>query len=127
MLLHIRNAKRGRERYVMLSRRLLRALRAYWKRARPTGPYVFPGSGASGVLTRGRTRGARPGGAKGGHHEDRVAAHAAPQLRDHLLERGTDLQTILYTFVQHLLDLQTNQNIKKNRFPPRVVESVRFE
>jgi integrase len=44
MLLHIRNAKRGRERYVMRSRRLLRALRAYWKRARPTGPYVFRGA-----------------------------------------------------------------------------------
>src|SRR5208283_4269936 len=31
MLIHIRHAKRGRERYVMLSPRLLAALRAYWK------------------------------------------------------------------------------------------------
>jgi len=31
MVLRIRNAKRGRERHVMLSARLLRELRAYWK------------------------------------------------------------------------------------------------
>ncbi len=30
MLLHVRHTKRGRERYVMLSPRLLEALRAYW-------------------------------------------------------------------------------------------------
>src|SRR5215471_2547573 len=30
MLLHIRNAKRGRERHVMLSARLLETLRSYW-------------------------------------------------------------------------------------------------
>jgi site-specific recombinase XerD len=36
MVLRIRNAKRGRERYVMLSSRLLRELRAYWKAARRT-------------------------------------------------------------------------------------------
>jgi integrase len=33
MVLRIRDAKRGRERYVMLSARLLRELRAYWKAA----------------------------------------------------------------------------------------------
>ena len=43
LLLRIRNAKRGRERYVMLSPRLLAALRAYWKVARPAGPQLFPG------------------------------------------------------------------------------------
>src|SRR5262249_15564919 len=52
MLLHIRNAKRGRERHVMLSARLLKTLRSYWKSARITGPYVFPGGGADGVLSR---------------------------------------------------------------------------
>jgi hypothetical protein len=38
MLLHIRNAKRGRERYVMSSPILLHALRAYFKQPRPQGP-----------------------------------------------------------------------------------------
>ncbi len=35
MVLHIRDAKRGGERYVMLSPRLLSALLAYWKNESP--------------------------------------------------------------------------------------------
>ena len=44
-LLHIRDGKRGRDRYVMLGGALLRALREYWKLVRPAGPYLFPGRG----------------------------------------------------------------------------------
>jgi integrase len=43
MVLQVRNAKRGRERHVMLSPILLSALRAYWKDARPPRPRLFPG------------------------------------------------------------------------------------
>src|SRR3989442_1302420 len=39
MLLHVRHGKGGHERYVTLSPRLLAALRAYWRQARPRGPY----------------------------------------------------------------------------------------
>src|SRR5512144_3240034 len=35
MLIHIENAKGDRNRYAMLSARLLEILRAYWKRVRP--------------------------------------------------------------------------------------------
>ena len=42
MLIHIENGKGGRERYAMLSPRLLQILRAYWKRVRP-GRWLFPG------------------------------------------------------------------------------------
>ena len=37
MLIHVRDGKRGRDRYVMLSVRLLEVLRAYWRNERPTG------------------------------------------------------------------------------------------
>jgi len=36
MLLRIEDGKGGRDRYAMLSPRLLEVLRAYWRRARPS-------------------------------------------------------------------------------------------
>jgi len=53
MLIHVREGKGGRDRYVMLSRRLLNALRAYWKEYRPT-EFLFPGK--SGSLHPGNVR-----------------------------------------------------------------------
>lgn len=55
-LIHVRDAKRGRDRYVMLSHRLLGALREYWRAARPPGPQLFPGKGRTGVITPGTVR-----------------------------------------------------------------------
>jgi integrase/recombinase XerD len=52
MLLHIESAKGGRDRYAMLSPRLLLLLRAYWKRARPSS-WLFPGQEPGGHVTRG--------------------------------------------------------------------------
>jgi integrase len=41
-LIHVEHGKGGRDRYAMLSPRLLGVLRAYWRRARP-GLWLFPG------------------------------------------------------------------------------------
>jgi integrase len=43
MVIHIRDGKRGRDRYVMLSPVLLQALRSYWRLYRPDGLALFPG------------------------------------------------------------------------------------
>jgi integrase/recombinase XerD len=50
-LIHIRDGKRGRDRYVMLPVRLLGVLREYWRQARPPGPQLFPGTGRTGAIT----------------------------------------------------------------------------
>jgi site-specific recombinase XerD len=42
MVIHVREGKTG-ARHVMLSPRVLEALRTYWKAARPAGPELFPG------------------------------------------------------------------------------------
>lgn len=95
MLLHIRNAKRGRERHVMLSARLLKALRAYWKRARPLGPYLFPGGGASGLVTRRAVHHALVKAARRVGITKTVSPHTLRHsFATHLLERGTDLRTL---------------------------------
>jgi len=50
-LIHVRDGKRGRDRYVMLSQRLLAFLREYWKAARPTGPALFPGQAVGSTIS----------------------------------------------------------------------------
>jgi len=46
MLLHVRHAKGGRERYTLLSPRLLQVLRDYWRLSRPP-LWLFPGPTAA--------------------------------------------------------------------------------
>ena len=50
MLLLVKNGKGGRDRYAMLSPRLLEVLRAYWKRVQP-GLWLFPGRDPGGHVT----------------------------------------------------------------------------
>src|SRR5262245_55450909 len=43
MVIHVVNGKGGKQRYVMLSPKLLGILRAYWDIERPCRPWLFPG------------------------------------------------------------------------------------
>jgi site-specific recombinase XerD len=96
MVLHIRNAKRGRERYVMLSPRLLEALRAYWRAKRPRGPMLFPGrSKPDAVISRAAVCKALRKAAR----ECGVGHLVTPHTLRHgfatdLLEQGVDLRTV---------------------------------
>ena len=47
MLIRIAHGKGGKDRYVMLSPHLLEQLRDYWRRTRPPGEWLFPGSDSS--------------------------------------------------------------------------------
>ena len=95
MLLHVRHAKRGRERYVMLSPRLLRTLRAYWKASRPTGPYLFAGRAAGTLFTREALHRAIVTAARRTGITKRLSPHTLRHsFATHLLEAGTDLRTL---------------------------------
>jgi integrase/recombinase XerD len=94
-LIHIRDGKRGRDRFVMLSPRLLAFLREYWRTARPVGDALFPGS-VPGSTVRPRTvcKALRKARARAGIKK-RVTPHVLRHcFATHLLESGTDIRTI---------------------------------
>ena len=94
MLIHVEGGKGAKDRYAMLSPRLLDILRAYWKRARP-GLGLFPGRESGehvGVaalqdacrVTRGKVRFGKP-----------VTTHSLRHsFATHLLESGVELRVI---------------------------------
>jgi len=95
MVLHIRGSKRGRERYVMLSARLLCAMRAYWKVARPSGPYLFRGRAPGTLLTREAVHKAIAAAGRRAGLAKRVGPHTLRHsFATHLLESGIDIRTI---------------------------------
>lgn len=95
MVIHIRDAKRGRERYVMLSPRLLAVLRAHWKAARLRGPLLFPGHDPSKPLTRNAIHKALSQAACKAGIGGRLGPHTLRHaFATHLLEGGTDVRTV---------------------------------
>lgn len=95
MLIRVEQGKGKKDRYVMLSTRLLQILRAYWRAFRPRGPYLFPSwrpgfpiKSASLALV------CRETSHRLGLHK-RITAHTLRHsFATHLLENGTDIRVI---------------------------------
>jgi site-specific recombinase XerD len=94
MLLHIEGGKGGRDRYAMLSPRLLNIMRAYWKRARPSS-WLFPGQEPGGHVSCGALQSACRFARHRARIGKRVTAHSLRHsFATHLLESGTDIRII---------------------------------
>lgn len=95
MLVHVRAAKRARDRFVPLPERVLFTLRRYWAADRPTGPQLFPGGTPGSTVSVDAVRdNLRAGAAKAGLGK-RVTPHVLRHsFATHLLELGTDLRVI---------------------------------
>ena len=101
MVIRVRHGKGQKDRYVMLSPRLLEVLRAYWKAARPSD-FLFPGAAPDRPLTTGSVRTvcsrARRAAGLGKHVTVHTLRHS---FATHLLESGTDLRTIQVLLGHH--------------------------
>jgi integrase/recombinase XerD len=95
MLIHVRLGKGRKDRYVMLSQRLLTVLRGYWKRAQPKGGWLFPGRKPQKPLTPNAVlKGLREAAARAKLRK-RVTPHLLRHsFATHLLEDGTDIRVI---------------------------------
>ncbi len=95
MLIRVRDGKGGKERYTLLSQRLLTVLRDYYRTQRPVPPFLFPGATpglpmAPKSLATVMRRAARRSG---------ITKRVSPHVLRHsfatqLLEDGIDLPTI---------------------------------
>lgn len=94
-LIHIHLGKGGKDRYAMLSPRLLRILRAYWREARLTGECLFPGHRKGIPVQPEAVRKTLARAVKTVGLKKRVTPHTfRHSFATHLLEAGTDIRVI---------------------------------
>jgi len=94
MMLRVEQGKGQKDRYVMLSPRLLELLRAYWKATHPKA-WLFPGERPGEPITRSAVGLAcRKAHARSGIKKPITPHSLRHAFATHLLEGGTDVRTI---------------------------------
>ena len=95
MALRVDLGKGAKDRYVMLSPRLLETLRDYWRRTRPQGAWLFPGTIPGRHVTRHTAAKACRSAPERSGIRKRLTPHSLRHgFAVHPLEAGTDLRTI---------------------------------
>jgi integrase/recombinase XerD len=94
MVIRVEAGKGAKDRYVMLSPKLLDLLRCYWKATHPT-EWLFPGDNAGEPITRHAVeRACRETQERSGIAREITPHSLRHAFAVHLLESGTDLRTI---------------------------------
>ena len=97
-LIHVRLGKGNKDRYVMLSERLLEILRAYYRRVRPgnrPGGWLFPGGKPGNPITPEGVRIALKAASKKAKLRKKALPHTLRHsFATHLLEGGADIRVI---------------------------------
>jgi integrase/recombinase XerD len=94
-LIHVRQGKGRKDRYVMLPQRVLVLLREYWKRARPAGEWLFPGRREGTHLHPTAVNWALKEAVRRVKLNKRVTAHTLRHsFATHLHEMGNDIRFI---------------------------------
>lgn len=89
-VIRVQQGKGQKDRYVMLSPRLLESLREYWKKSRPKGEYLFPGGSPDRPITRAAVAIACQKAARDSGLGKRITPHTLRHaFATHLLEAGT--------------------------------------
>lgn len=95
MVIRVEQGKGQKDRYVMLSTRLLEILRDYWRAVRPTGQWLFEGYKPGCPITRGAVHCACQEARRLSGLQKPIGPHAMRHaFAVHLLESGTDVRTI---------------------------------
>jgi integrase/recombinase XerD len=94
MVLRVDQGKGRKDRYVMLSPRLLEVLRDYWRIERPK-PWLFPGDGVDHHITKNAVEQACQKAHRAAGIDKPVTPHSLRHaFATHLLEAGTDVRRI---------------------------------
>lgn len=95
MVIKVRRAKGGKDRYVMLAQKLLEALRAYYRATRPPKPWLFPGQTAGHHITPNAVRKALDKAVAKTGLKKRVTPHMLRHaFATHMLENGADIRLV---------------------------------
>jgi site-specific recombinase XerD len=95
MVIHLREGKNKRDRYVMLGEQLLLCLRQYYRMERPQGRYLFPGKIKDVPISTSTVQQALRKAADSCGIRKKVTPHSMRHaFATHLLEMGTDIRVI---------------------------------
>jgi integrase/recombinase XerD len=94
MVIHVRQGKGSKDRFVMLSEQLLAILRAYWRSERPK-TWLFPGPDSEQPITTRSLQRACRAAAEAAGLDKTVTVHTLRHcFATHLLEQGVDIRVI---------------------------------
>jgi integrase/recombinase XerD len=95
MVIRVEQGKGQKDRYVMLSPKLLETLRCYWRAVRPTGGWLFEGDIAGQPINRSSVELACQKARRRSGIRKPITPHSLRHaFAVHLLESGTDVRTI---------------------------------